>query len=281
MNFENISQRPLSLIDTNARKIINEKREDRILENSFSDIYEVSEIENDKKYVTEMKEKFKKNETKESKESKTIADAVEIIINDQIELADWLGEETYTYQTSEYDDIKNGIDAVLEFVNDDENDQNFLGIAFDITYKNDVRKKFFRIKKEIEKHQKNNIKYFQSENNTEYKGSIDNIAKLVISLDIKSAEELIELYCGNKNKELSKHFFQFQLIDELLYQLNTFMKYSKSVNNQDSYILYKETKEKIENIKKEKDSLKTPDKDYRNSHFNDFCNTCDDMFYCE
>jgi hypothetical protein len=56
------------------------------------------------------------------------------------------------------------------------------------------------------------------------------------------------------------------------------MKYSEKVNNQDSYILYKEIKEKIENIKKEKDSLKTPDKGYRNDHFYDFCKACDDMF---
>ncbi len=277
MNFENIN-RPLSLIDKNAEKVIKEKREDRILEDSFHDIYEDSEIEEDKNYVLRMKREFKKHENKESEKSKEIANAIEIIINDQIELSDWLGGETYTYQTSEYDDIKNGIDAVLEFISEDkENDQSFLGIAFDITYKNDVSKKFFRIKKEIEENEKNNIKYFQSEN-TEYKGPIENIARLVIGLDINSGEELIELYCEKENKKLENHFFQFQLIDELLYQLDVFIKYSERIENKDSYILYKEIKEKIEGIKKEKDKLNTEDKGYRNDYFYNFCYICDEIF---
>lgn len=277
MNFENIN-RPLSLMDKNAEKVIKEKREDRILEDSFHDIYEDSEIEEDKNYVLRMKREFKRDENKESEKSKEIANAIEIIINDQIELSDWLGGETYTYQTSEYDDIKNGIDAVLEFISEDEeSDQNFLGIAFDITYKNDVSKKFFRIKKEIEENKKNNIKYFQSEN-TEYKGSIENIARLVIGLDIKSGEELIELYCKKENKKLENHFFQFQLIDELLYQLDVFMRYSEKVGNKDSYILYKEIKEKIKIIKKDKDKLNTEDKGYRNDYFYNFCDICDEIF---
>lgn len=278
MNFENINQRPLSLIDKNAEKIVKEKEEYRILEDSFHDIYEDSEIESDKKYVLEMKKKFRENETRESEKTKTIANAIEIIINDQIELADWLGEETYTYQTSEYDDIRNGIDAVLEFINEDEeNNQTFLGIAFDITYKNDVAKKFLRIKKEIDEHKNKGIKYFQSEN-TDYKGPIENIPRLVIGLDIKSGEELIELYCENRNKELSKHFFQFELIDELLYQLDIFIKYSEKVGNEEASILYKEIKEKIIKIKKEKESLKTEDRDYRNSYFYNFCGICEDIF---
>ncbi|NCC71273.1 hypothetical protein EOM09_06850 [bacterium] len=278
MNFENINQRPLSLIDKNAEKIVKEKEEYRILEDSFHDIYEDSEIESDKKYVLEMKKKFRENETRESEKTKTIANAIEIIINDQIELADWLGEETYTYQTSEYDDIRNGIDAVLEFINEDEeNNQTFLGIAFDITYKNDVAKKFLRIKKEIDEHKNKGIKYFQSEN-TDYKGPIENIPRLVIGLDIKSGEELIELYCENRNKELSKHFFQFELIDELLYQLDIFIKYSEKVKNKEALTSYEEIKEKILKIKKEKESLKTEDRDYRNSYFYNFCGICEDIF---
>ncbi|MCF7795650.1 hypothetical protein K9M42_00995 [Patescibacteria group bacterium] len=278
MNFENINQRPLSLIDKNAEKII-KKYPDRISEDSFYDIYKDSEIKADKEYASRMEEEFNKDQSQESKDAKKIADAIEIVINNHIDLSNWLDYGTCTYKTSRYDDIKNGIDTILEFINEDnKNDSTFLGVAFDITYKNDVRDKFLRIKREIEEKKINKVKYFQSEESN-YKGQIENIPRLIIGLDIKTGEELIELFLelGGK-KKLGNHFFQFELIDELLYQLDTFMKYAEKVNNQNAYILYKEIKEKIEEIQKEKDKLNTPDKDYRNEYFYNFCDICDNIF---
>jgi len=278
MSFENINQRPLSLIVKNAERII-KKYPDRIYEDSFVNIYEDSEIKADIEYALRMEKEFDKDQSQESKDAKKIADAIEIVVNHHIELSNWL-YKTFTYKTSKYDDIKNGIDTILEFINEDnKNDSTFLGVAFDITYKNDVRDKFLRIKKEIEDKKINKVKYFESQESN-YKGQIENVPRLIIGLDIKTGEELIELFLerrGGKEK-LGNHFFQFELIDELLFQLEIFITYSDEVGNNKAYNSYNKIKEKLLETKKEKDKLNTLDKDYRTDYFYNFCDTCDNIF---
>ena len=227
INFNNLANTVL------VKKVLEQasKSESRILEADFIDLYGESNVDKDLAEVERLDKEFSKTDTVESRESKKMADAFEFIVNEQIELADWLGESTNTYKTALYDDYKNGIDTVTEIVTDDRY-SSYFGLAFDVSYANDVTKKFQRIKWEIDKGVLPKIKYFQSEN-TDFRGELSEIPRVVIGADRNTIDELMELVLKKdalSNRELASHFFQFQLIEEIMYQLEVFKAYAESVN---------------------------------------------------
>src|SRR3989344_6211954 len=84
---------------------------DRINPDDFIDLYDT---EKDKKYVAEMEQKFAKNSSPDKQESLKLATIFEAIVHQHAELSDWLGPNASTIKTSKYDDIKNGVDSIVE-----------------------------------------------------------------------------------------------------------------------------------------------------------------------
>jgi len=231
-----------------VNKIFEGKESMAILMSDFIKIYGEDEIKKDRDEVVRLKKIFKENETQESKEVKDYADALEKVTNECIELNNWLGEYAFTYSTSVYDDYKNGIDSIIEFTDEEEFDLSHMGLAFDFTYGSNVFKKLERIKNNLDKKELSEIKYFASEN-TDYKGPIKKIPRLVIGANRETVDDLMETFLESKkpsssikkegelspSKKLETHYFQINMLKQIIYQLETFRDYTSKLEDEKLY----------------------------------------------
>lgn len=180
------------------------------------------------------------------------AELFEAILAEQIELSDWLGNEARTIVPSRYDDIKNGVDLIIEF----EREAGFfkhLGLSVDATtHIPSIAKKIDRVRKDIAGGHLTTVKYFISEQRG-YRGELGNVPRVVVGADPRSIRELAGIWLNlselKKNKielekelgienqqvsevrarirklqpQLAEHRIQFQILEEIKMQLEYFI----------------------------------------------------------
>ena len=100
-------------------------------EEDFIDIYGEEEILNDKKEISRIINTWK-NSTEDELKAKEVSDAYEAMIADQIGKSEWFGKNCKSYPASIYDDIKNGIDVVSVFEDDEK--LQYLGLGTDVCF---------------------------------------------------------------------------------------------------------------------------------------------------
>ncbi len=226
---------------------------DTINEKDFEDLYSEEAVKNDLEEVRSWEKKFEEEDTFEQKEARRLARIFESIIYDQGERALWFGESAQTIKTSRYDDIKNGIDLIVEFLKD-ESHSSLLALAVDVTLTSDaekIREKLEKIKKNIDKGRMGTIKYFKSETFS-LRGEKTNVPKVVIGVDYRTFIEVIDLWTqsflqkstANAHKKLAEHHIQFILLNEISLQLEEFKKYAQK-KNQNKIVEEYEKMEKI------------------------------------
>jgi hypothetical protein len=113
----------------------------------YSNLQIEDDIQETEKLKQIFKEQFEKNP--ESKERKDISDIFESIVVDHIS-GSWFDNKAIGHYTAEPDDIRRGVDAVVEIKPQDEEIQhsNYLGLGIDVTFssdKADIKKKLDRI----------------------------------------------------------------------------------------------------------------------------------------
>jgi len=215
----------------------------------FRDLYGNTNVDRDTAYVKEMEQRFKKEDDPNDKEILNLATVFEAILYDQGEQSNWLGSKVTTVKTARYDDIKNHVDMIAEF--EEDRSASHLGLAIDATSSTHEESKFKCIKKEIDTGKLTQVKYFKSEN-IGFRGQLFNIPRVVIGVEAKTVRELSRLWLEGKNKELGAHPVQFQILEEILIQLETFERYAKSVKRDKAAMVYKKAKEQIAGIYREK-----------------------------
>jgi len=178
----------------------------------FIEHYGKDKVESDIRYVAEMEEKFSQESFEEANEMQKLAVIFEAIVLDQIYSSEWLGENADTVAASRYDDIKNGVDAIVEW--DDEEDGRFLALAIDVTFAGDVADKFSKIKKGID-NESSRIKYF-SHNGTI---GLENVPRAVVGADAGTVKDLIELWLSGDNRAMAEHPIQIELLEEIISQM--------------------------------------------------------------
>lgn len=200
----------------------------------FKDLYGEREIEKDLAYIASMEKLFQEQETTEDKEKKKIATIFEAIFYEQAEQNNWLGENVVIIKTSKFDDYKNKADGIVESRESPQNPfkkASYLALAVDVKFgSGDVSYKLKRIKDDIENGKLTQIKYFISEY-MDIRGEIRNIPRVVVSASFPTVKELSEFWINRKNKDLQTHFIQFQILQEMLYQLKTFERYALSIGH--------------------------------------------------
>src|SRR5690606_659085 len=123
----------------------------------FSDLYSEEIIKRDKKATEEALRNFNEKNSEEDKQAKILADIFEAIIFDQGEMSEWFGKNVTTVKTSKYDDIVNGIDAILEF--EEKQRRSHLALGIDATYQTFADQKIDRIRNRIERGEMGKVKY--------------------------------------------------------------------------------------------------------------------------
>lgn len=227
MNFESFSKgNPTNKIEhpvlqrmhSEAQKII---MQGAIDPESFSDLYGKENIAADQRAVRNVKSKFENNTTKQ------VSDIFEALVLTHTELSNWLGPNTETIRTSEYDDIMNGVDLVLEF--NEENTTKHLALGIDVTFgTSTMEKKFAHIKDEINKDELAKVKYFTAHG---YKGSLNQLPRIVVGVDLDKIVQLTGMWERKENVKLADHITKDILISEIEMQLNAYKKYADSIGS--------------------------------------------------
>jgi hypothetical protein len=228
----------------------------RLKEDDFEDVFDSEEIQRDRQTVANIKEGFRKqlehfapDEIKRAERGKMISEALEVVIHTQAESSNWFGENALTTRTTEYDDLVNGVDIVVEFDIGSELEPQIIALAIDAS----MLPKFSSVKKKIDNNIKKvvdntkpmKVKYFESQIDGQKK-KLNMIVPAVIGLEGNNANELILLLKqllaiketikqgqesksltsrkGEVQKQLEKHPAQIIFLKELIVQLEMYLK---------------------------------------------------------
>ena len=187
---------------------------------NFTELYGEENVQKDLDYVEDVKTKF------EDSEMKPVAEVLEAIMYEHIELSEWFGPTAQTIRPSEFDDIKNKVDLITEFV--EESTRKYLALGIDVTFgSKTLGEKFTRIKADIDKDELTQVKYFETHG---YKGSLQQVPRIIVGVEADTVIELAALWMNNKNKDLGEHFVKDIILDEIEEQLIAFLAYAEANN---------------------------------------------------
>ncbi|MEI8175201.1 MAG: hypothetical protein WCG28_04600, partial [bacterium] len=142
---------------------------------------------------------------------------------------DWF-KNCKTIMTSDFDDLKNGFDAVMK------RGEGYLGISIDFTVSN----KENIIQGKLEKEWKRNIKdgniprvkYFEDPD-TKQKGNLL-VPKFIVGASKTDVETFAKAYLGNEVESLNDHPFKYIILLQMEEQLQTVLDYyenDEKINN--------------------------------------------------
>jgi hypothetical protein len=229
-----------------------------IEEEDFEDLYSKKTVEADMEWVRKEEERFEREDTPEQKEARKISTIFETLIYDQAEMSEWLGKSAITIKSSRYDDIKNGIDLIIEFPDSEEVAASHLALAVDVTLSSELEKKMSGIKRDIEHGKLSTVKYFKSET-LDIRGEKKDVPKVVIGADSKTLNTVIDLWMqqtGESKDRLSRHPIQFIILEEIMLQLEKFRDYGEKIGQGKASESYDKVKDIMSGIYREKLKLR-------------------------
>jgi len=208
--------------------------ENAISPDDFVEIYGQDTVDADKKKAVAIKERMLEKQ-KMSKGMK-LATVLEAAVTENITKNDWLGENTEARPAAFFDDLENGIDTLTIFRKEG-GFEKYMGLVMDATSNpnKELRVKFNEIRGGIVKGTLGTMKYFKS---GKVKGKMTQIPKVVVGMGRETIKELGRLKAEGKEREISAHPAQFQILEEIEMQLKIFAEYAKSQPND---IYYKES----------------------------------------
>lgn len=218
---------------------------------AFRDIYGEN-VDKDVEYVEKMEKMFAKQAAAAGDSAERfikLARIFEAIVFQHAELSNWFGEYATTIAASRYDDIKNGIDTIVEF--DEEQNAYHLALAIDVTTSSGSRDKFDRIQHEIDEGHLAEIKYFVSEN-MGIRGHKANVPRVVIGADRKTIYNVINAWIEKDNRALAAHPIQIKILSEIQIQLASFKQYCENTGKSDLAGIYEKGLTIVEKIIAEK-----------------------------
>jgi hypothetical protein len=216
----------------------------------FVDIYE-DMVERDKETAMSRKEKFASRLDDSGRECKKYADVMEAILVDSVNVSDWLGEDVKAMNTTDYDDFENGIDVIAEMTKEG-GFKKHLGLAMDATFARRVSGKFNDIKGKIVSGRMSKVKYYQTD---DYKGSLTNVPHVVIGVSLEKIKELGEMWVNGETDKLNNHPVQYQILEEMIMQLEVFEKYANKYDKPELAEVYKDRCETLKAIKAKKEEI--------------------------
>ena len=236
-----------------ARRVL---AKERIPMAIFRGVYSEEEIGRDLMYVkkkeAEFRDEYKKLEPGERR-IHDIAKIFEAIFHQHSELSNWLGDDAVTFKASRYDDIKNGVDEIVKFGIEEDEDASYLALMVDVTVgSRGLEKKLSRIKKEIETGKLANIKYFYDDTKKEKK-ALNNIPRLVIGVEPKQVKELMMMWLEDDANGLAKHKVQFTILQEMYVQAQAYKDYAKKNGQEEIASFYGEVLDRVSGIIKQKE----------------------------
>jgi hypothetical protein len=187
----------------------------------FAEEYTPERVNSDLQYVETTRDKidaYNREKGQEQldtfEENFAFAEATQAIITDRIN--SWM-PEFKTIMTSDYDDLRVGIDMVMKH-----QDGGYLGTAFDATVSSHPEK----INGKLEKNWDNNtvkgniptVKYFQDPD-TKEKGRIL-VPKFIIGVSANEINQLAEAYLNQTESSFDSHPMRMAILDQIKLQIS-------------------------------------------------------------
>ncbi len=279
-NLENPKQK--SYLELGYEKSLKVLTQDDVDLKSFIDIYGEEEIKKDLNKVKFLEQKFnirdqKKQEIDESVESKEFIQKrggstedklkfgfiFEALVHYLGEQANWFGSNAFTFHTSKYDDYNEGIDEIIIFQGDDGKEDSYLGLGIDVTTSiRGLKRKLKRTWQEVKNGTLGSVKYFNGDE-TDYKGPLEHLPKVVIGDVFREIKELTKLWVDGDNEKLAEHPAQFCILDQIKIELEIFINWTKEKLENDNdekfqrqYEILSQSLENINNILEDKKELR-------------------------
>jgi hypothetical protein len=221
----------------------------------FAKEYSKEEIQKDIDYVKDTKSKIEQSYLESGKldlleQGFSLSEMMQAMIVDMINRG--MFPNFKAVMTSERDDLRIGIDAVLK-----RDEGKYLGAAFDFSLsgkESDIENKLEKIWNfGIEKHAIPVVKYFKDPDSGR-KGSLM-VPKFVIGASKKEIEDFAQKYLDGKQDELKNHPFKYlmvkQIDEQLKAALSFFEKNSKNPEYDFIHNQYKKIELFIEELKKD------------------------------
>ena len=227
----------------------------------FRDLYG-DVVDKDIAKAEKLKEKFGSGLDKNSRECKKYAEIMEAIFVDLVDKAEWMGKGTKAMNTADYDDFENGIDAIAEMTQEG-GFKKHLGLAMDATFANNLNGKFNGIKGEIVRGEMAKVKYFKSGN---FKGQLSEVPHVIIGVSLGTIKELGEMWVKGDTEGLKNHPVQYQVLEEIIIQLETFEKYAEKYDKPELAQVYRDNHTTLREIKAEKEKIQA-DSGWRDRSF--------------
>ncbi len=219
--------------------------------------YTKEKIQEDIDYVKDIKEKIEKSNKEKGLEvlallegGFSLGEMMQAMIVDRINKG--MFPHFKAIISSERDDLKVGIDAVLK-----RKEYGYLGASFDFTIssnKTTIQDKLEKNwKYNIEKHQIPTVKYFKDPDTKEMRPLM--VPKFIIGGSKKDIEVFAQSYLDNKEEELNNHPFKYMMVKQINDQLKAALKFFEEKKDDRNFDFiarkYKEIKVFIEELKKD------------------------------
>jgi len=172
--------------------------------------------------------------------------------------------------TSDYDDLKVGVDAVMKHKTG-----GYLGVAFDFTVTNkeeNIKKKLQKEWDSVKEGEVRTIKYFEDPD-TKQKGSLL-VPKFIVGASKKDVEELANAYLNNNNELLDNHPLKYVILLQIEEQLQTVLDYYEVNKENPKFQFAKKQYEKIESlIRNMKNEIHTNEEMHKNVDLYEYTKT--------
>lgn len=210
-----------------ANQIISESR---IKVDDFIGKYDAQDMEKDRREVQRLETIFSNDRNPETIQAFKLATSVEAVVHTQINSSQWFGPKAKSRKTTPYDDYVNGVDSVIEFQGELPGSYSHLALAVDVTYKNELERKFGRIRKEIKEGKLAEVKYFRSSDGI-YEGRLNLVPRVVLAIDGQDAEDITRAWYLS-NPALKSDPMRVQFLFEIEQQLTSFRDYARKLGQQ-------------------------------------------------
>ena len=207
----------------------------------FSDLYGPEQIKKDSLQVADLAKGFEPPD-----EGHKFSNIFEAFICEEAELSEWFGGSSHVIKTCPYDDILNGVDHVIEYI---ENPATFshLALAIDVTFRHDLGAKMARIQREIENGELAHVKYFKSQH-VGLRGELSDIPRFVVATTIGTIKNLMADFINEKHNQFIQHPLRLQIIESLINQCQGFKDFATRAHQKNIAAKYAHTEELLRQI---------------------------------
>ncbi len=203
-------------------------------EDSFADLYGSENVATDKQKIESMKANWQKDNP-----TLVYATSLEYLVYRHINSNRTLGERARAIKTTEYDDVINGTDLVVEFEDSESARPDRLGFAIDVTFGSQtLTKKFDSIKKQIEIGTLGKMKYYHSPKQG-LRGELSLLPRVVVGIEKNQIEKLATLTERGGIEALKGHGVTKAFLHEISVQLRTFATYAERKGQKDIAKIYR------------------------------------------